>query len=275
MLDYPQSLATILNQALELNPIPEKVSSLVNRGNISLAAERQHLSLIVYAVPSERIQALLPPSYEVEEAVINGRAIGWISVESFLDVTGVGHSPFEQTSYRLHVMRNGKPCLWQMGASLGSLSAVGTRNLWPMPWHLSAMEFHVAYDQTEGRYRTYSLHTQSQWANASWQIEDTGEWISPETIQQLPASLKNPTTINYFLRRDGTEGQQREQRPAPVFTRGQLKSAKCDLFERFGLLNGDEIKCPQLIALQHNLSCQFGTPSAVGATLNHKSLQAV
>jgi hypothetical protein len=274
MLNYPKRSTTILNQALGLNPIPEKVSSLVNRGDISLAAERQHLSLIVYAVPSERSQALLPSSFEVEEAIINGRAMGWISVESFLDLNGAGQSSFEQTNYRLHALRDGKPCLWLMGTSLGSLSAVGVRNLWLMPWHLSAMEFHVAYDPTGGCYQTYNLQTQGQWANASWQIEDTGEWISLDSIQQLPASLRNPTVTNYFPRRDGSEGQQREHRFDLMFTCGQLKSAKCDLLERLGILNEDEIKRPQLVTLQHNLSCQFGAPSAVGATLNQKFFQA-
>jgi hypothetical protein len=272
MLDFPKSSTTTLNQAFGLTPIPEKVLPLVNRGQLSLAAERQHLSLIVYAVPSERIQALLPSSFEVEEAIINGKAMGWVSVESFLDLPGAGQSSFEQTNYRLHALRDGKPCRWLMGASLGSLLAVGVRNLWPMPWHLSAMEFHVAYDPAEGCYQSYSLQTQSQWANASWQIEDTGEWISSEEIQQLPASLRNQAVTNYFLRRDGSEGQQKEHNSDLLFTRGQLTSANCDFLERLGLLNRDEIKRPQFVALQHNLSCQFGAPSAVGATLNQKFL---
>lgn len=274
MLDYPKSSTATLNQAVRLNTMSPKVLPMVRRGDVSLAAVRQHLSLIVYAVPSERIRALIPSSFEVEETVSNGRAMGWISVESFFDLNGAGHSSFEQTNYRVHVMRDGKPCLWMLGASLGSLSAVGARNLWPMPWHLSAMEFHVAYDQAEARYTTYSLQTQSQWANATWQIEDTGEWIGLETIQQLPASLRTPTATNYFLRRDGVEGQQRERIVNPLFTRGQLKSAKCDLLERLGLLDGEEIKRPRLVALQHNLSCQFGAPSTVNTTLNKRFLQA-
>jgi hypothetical protein len=274
MLDYPKSSIATLNQATGVKPAPQKVLPMVRRGNVSLAAERQHLSLIVYAVPAERVRALIPSSFEVEETIINGRAMGWISVESFYDLNGAGHASFEQTNYRLHVLRDGKPCLWLMGASLGSLSAVGARNLWPMPWHLSAMEFHVAYDQMEARYRTYSLQTQSQWANANWQIEDTGEWVGLETIQQLPASLRHSTATNYFLRRDGIEGQQREKTVNPLFTRGQLKSAQCDLLERLGLLDGDEIKRPALVALQHNLSCQFGAPSAVNAAASKRFLQA-
>lgn len=274
MLSYPKSSIATLNQAAGLKPVPQKVLPLVSRGNVSLAAERQHLSLIVYAVPAERIRALIPSSFEVDEVIINGRPMGWISVESFFDLNGAGHSSFEQTNYRLHVLRDGKPCMWLMGASLGSLSAVGARNLWPMPWHLSAMEFHVAYDQMESRYHTYSLQTQSQWANATWQIEDTGEWVGLEMIQALPASLRHSTATNYFLRRDGVEGQQREKIVDPLFTRGQLTSAKCDLLERLGLLNGDEIKRPALVALQHNLSCQFGAPSTVSTIANQRLLQA-
>ena len=274
MRAYPKSSIVTRNQAFTGEQMPQKVLPMVSRGNVSLTAERRHLSLIVYAVPSERLRPLIPASFEIEETVLNGRRMAWVSVESFLDLNGAGQASFEQTNYRLHVLRDGEPCLWLLGSSIGSLSAVGTRNLWPVPWHLGAMEFQVAYDLPEGRYGTYRLRTQSQWASAEWQIQDTGDWLSLDEIQQLPASLQNSTAVSYFPRRDGTEGRQQEQRPEPLFTRGQLLSARCDLLERLGLVRAEELKRPQFIALQHNLSCRFGAPSAVGAVHNEKFLRA-
>ncbi len=263
MRDYPKSSIVTRNQAFVGEQMPQKVLPMVSRGNVSLTAERRHLSLIVYAVPGERLRQLIPASFEVEETVINGRRMGWVSVESFLDLNGVGQSSFEQTNYRLHVLREGKPCLWLLGSSIGSLSAVGARNMWPVPWHLGAMEFQVAYDLLEGRYRTYRLQTQSQWASAEWQLQDTGDWLSLEELQQLPASLQSPTATSCFARRDGTEGRQQEHRPEPIFTRARLLAARCDLLERLGLVRAEEIKRPQFVALQHNLSCRFGAPSAL------------
>lgn len=273
MLGSPNISTEVSNPTLSQKFSALRTLPSVNRGNVSLIAQRRHVSLFAYRVPSERVRALLPSAFGVEETHVEGRAMTWISVESFLDQGAIGHSSFEQTNYRLHVLRNGEACHWLLGTSLGSLSAVGARNLWPMLWHLGAMEFRVAYDKSQRRYREYSLQTQSQWANASWQIEDTGELIGLQAIQELPASLRNSIVRNYFLRRDGIEGQQQMRLLDPLFTRGRLKSAQCDLLERLRLLDNDEIKRPQLVAIQPALSCQFGTPSTATPTTNNRFLR--
>lgn len=261
MLAYPNISTATLNAASVLrNPVKSVLPS-VSRGKVSVMAERKHLSIIAYPLPSQRVRALLPDAFQPEETIINGRAMAWISVESFSDQSSIGYLAFEQTNYRLHVLRDGQPCHWLLGTSLGSLAAVGARNLWPMPWHLSAMEFRVAYDKSKGRYREYNLQAQSQWANANWRIEDTGEWISPGKIKALPASLQNPSVTCHFQRRDGVEGRQRMWLLNPAFTRGRVKSAQCDLLIRLGLLNRNQVERPWLVALQHNLSCQFDAPA--------------
>ncbi|MDQ3010023.1 MAG: DUF2071 domain-containing protein [Acidobacteriota bacterium] len=251
----------ISNLALARRKPVKGAPPAIDRGKVRVIAERRHFSLIIYAVPSERVRALVPASLEVEETIVEGSAMAWVSIESFLDQSAAGHTAFEQTNYRLHVLRDGQPCHWLLGASLGSLAAVGARNLWPMPWHLSAMEFRVAYDKSKGRYREYNLQAQSQWANANWRIEDTGEWISLGKIKALPASLQNPSVTCHFQRRDGVEGRQRMRLLNPAFTRGRVKSAQCDLLIRLGLLNRNQVERPWLVALQHNLSCQFDAPA--------------
>lgn len=234
------------------------------RGNVSVKAQWQHFALLVYAVPPERVVGLAPSSFEVETSLIKGRMMGWVSVASLLDqgTRGDGRSRFEQTSYRLHLRRDGAPVAWLLGLSLGSLAAVATRNWWAAPWHLSAMEFQIAYDDGARRYRHYQLQTQSQWINARWQLTDSGQSLEPT---DLPAAVQHPFGTDYFLRRDGLLGAQRARLLNPQFTRGTVQAAHCDLLERLGLVRGEEFLRPQLAALQQSLACQLDAPALIGA----------
>lgn len=265
MLNYHQNSTAILNPAVFTRKSPDRVLPSVNRGNVSVSAELQHVSLIVYAVPAERVKSLIPSSLQIEETTINGKPMAWISVESFLDKNAIGHSPFEQTNYRLHVLSDGQPCRWLLGSSLGSLSAVGIRNLWPMPWHLSAMEFQIAYDHTNGRYNQYRLQTQSQWANSCWQIGDTGYAIDQEAMDRigLPDSILTHQANDVFARRDGSIGSQRSVQFSFEFTRAKLIEARCDLLESLGLLTVEELMQPELAVLQHKASRQIFSPAVI------------
>jgi hypothetical protein len=240
----------------------------VKQGNVSVVAELRHFSLIVYQIPSERARALTPSSLAIEESVQDGRKTSWISVVSFLDQGSRRdrYGAFEQTSYRLHVVRDGRPSQFLLGISLGSLSAAATRNLWPAPWHLSAMEFQVAYDINEGRYREYRLQTQSQWSTAGWEISDTGESLVPDRFENLslPSSISANIVNNYFTRRDGELGLYPIRYQGRAFTAGILKNAQSDLLQRLGLLSGDEFMRPTLVAIQRSVSCQIFSPTIVG-----------
>jgi hypothetical protein len=241
-----------------------------------MSAELRHLSLIVYAIPREKAEAVIPNSFEIEKSWLAGREVAWLSILSFLD-QGSRHGRHrisELTSYRLHVLHEGKPGNLLLGISLGSLSAVATRNLWPVPWHLSAMEFNVSYDRDAGRYRDYRLQTQSQWANASWEICDSGQSLLPEQVgsQPLPLSLQGNLSNNYFLGRNGSPGLSRIRYHNLAFTSGKLRHAQSDLVERLGLLRRDELANPALVALQHQVSCQIFSPTILSdATPRHPS----
>ncbi len=245
----------------------------------STQAEWQHYSLIAYAVPTARVEHLVPAGFELETFSLNdqpghqptSRAL--ISVESFLD-NGSGFrfgdcASFEQTKYRLYVRRQGKSGTWLLGTSVGSLTAVAPRHLWSLPWHLSAMEFQVAYDPAEGRYHDYRLQTSSQWANATWEIRDTGVPMDfdqdfASLVPQLPFSLRAST--DWFHRRDGTPGEYRVTRADAHFTRGQLTFARCELLEKTGLLTRAELMQPFLVALQHRVNAQIHAPVAAPQT---------
>ena len=237
-----------------------------------LATEFHHVSTIVYAIPGERVRAIVPAAFEVAEFPIDGRRLAWLSITSFLDQWPQprgGRGAFEQTNYRLHVLLEGEPGHWLLGASLGSLSAVAARQLWPLPWHLSAMEFQVAYDPAQGRYRDYRLQVQSQWSNACWEIEDTGTRLDADpgcSSLGPPSPFDLRTCTDYFIRRDGELGAYRSWQAQTDGTRGKLKVGRCDLLHRLGLLTKDELSHPSLIVLQPRLACRIYSPAILNTS---------
>jgi hypothetical protein len=200
--------------------------------------EMLHRSIISYKLPSERVRELVPVEFTLDDTTT-------LSIESFLDS---GRVNFEQTNYRLHVSLNGRPCSWLLGASLGSLSGVTARHLYPLPWHLSAMEFQIALDATSDRYQNYRLSTQSQWASANWEILDTGTTANAETALDV---------TDYFVRRDGEIGTYQTLHQAISGTRGQLKAGRCDMLSSLGLLSPAELQQPTSVMLQRAVSCEI------------------
>ncbi|HEX4947968.1 MAG TPA: DUF2071 domain-containing protein [Blastocatellia bacterium] len=197
-----------------------------------------HRSFISYAVPQERVRALIPVEFTLHDRTV-------LSIESFLDN---GHTPFEQTNYRLHVSLDGQPCTWLLGTSLGSLSGVTARHFYALPWHLSAMALQVAFDANSNQYKKYRLSTQSQWASAEWEIVDTA----------VPMQAEIPLEIHdYFVRRDGQIGSYQTQHQNSFATRGQLRSARCDWLQALGLLTADELRQPMSVVLQRTVACEI------------------
>lgn len=207
--------------------------------------EMLHRSIISYVIPSERVRDLVPLEFTLGETTV-------LSIESFLDS---GRTSFEQTNFRLYLTLNGRPCSWLLGASLGSLSGVTARHLYPLPWHLSAMEFQVAVDTITDRYKSYRLSAQSQWASADWDIVDTGLPMIPETPLDV---------TDYFVRRDGEIGSYQTIHQPSRATQGQLKVGRCDMLSSIGLLSSAELQQPTSVLLQRVVPCEV-KPAVLGA----------
>ncbi|MBS1810511.1 MAG: DUF2071 domain-containing protein [Acidobacteria bacterium] len=223
-----------------MTPLPKIQTSVFTK-------ELRHRSVISYQVPSERIRDLVPVEFDLAGTTL-------LTIESFLDC---GRTNFEQTNYRFHVSLNGKPCSWLLGTSLGSLSGVTARHLYPLPWHLSAMEFQVALDPSSDKYKRYRLSSQSQWANADWEILDTGTSLLGE---------KNIEVTDYFVRRDGEIGSYQTIYKSVGATQGKLKTGRCDLLGSLGILSSDELASPACVALQRAGSCEI-KPAACSANV--------
>lgn len=193
--------------------------------------ELQHRAVIHYDVPCERVRALVPEEFELAPQTR-------LSIESFLDAGG---APFAQTNYRLHVRQQGKVCHWLLGLSLGSLSGVTARHLYPLPWHLSAMELRVAAS-------AYRLSSQSQWASAHWELVEMSNSSGWERGGEL---------TDYFVRRDGEIGSYQTIYHAAPSTVGVLQHGRCELLESLGILSRAELAWPVSVLLQPAVNCEI------------------
>ena len=242
-------LQAAVNQPVAVNPEPS-----------GIVANLRHLSIIEYEIPSQRLRAVMTGLLKTEESFVERITGSRLSIVSFLDQGAWrGQGAFEQTSYLLHVVREGEPWHFLLGISVGALSAVAIRNLWPMPWHLSAMEFQVSYNSARSGYGLYRLRSQSQWANASWEIQDTGDSIHSDPAGVLPvvSSISAGVSRHHFPRRDGTLGLCKLRYRGLALTSGRLRQARSDVLERWGLIQRDELLRPSLVAMQHQASCQI------------------
>lgn len=240
----------------------------VKEGSVSCDAEYGHFSMLVYEVPSWKVRHLLPGNFRLDERTRGGEDYTWVSVVSYLDSGSAGDATgrFERTDYNLHIIYEGKPATYLIETSLGSLSGVATRNLWPMNWSLSAMEFQASYDRSEGRYGRYRLSTQCESATAAWEIEDSGRRLDLKSLKNsLPSSIFASASETLFVRRDGKVGSYRSRYAGVSLTAGSVVEAQSDVLERLGLMSREEMGRPVIAALQPNLRCQVFTPALLEA----------
>jgi hypothetical protein len=233
----------------------------------------QHFSSLSYAIPSERAWALFPHelsrhAFELVETSYAGRPHCWLSVISYLDrqplFAGLGaNEGFEQISYRIHVRRGAQSYQWLLNTSVGSLMAVGARHLWSHPWHLSAMEFRLSYNETQRRYQSYRLQLQSEHDNAVWDLEDSGLPLSQPAATALPNFLFDSVIRDCFGRRDGSVGTRQTRFRFLDSTRGSLKHASGDLLVRQGLLTAEELTRPSLVLLSRAVSFELDAPDVL------------
>jgi hypothetical protein len=221
----------------------------IERGRVVTSIELNHISLIIYRIPVSRVCQILPPGTSLDTSVFEGEEMAWLSVFSCIDQ---GMGGVESTTYRLHILSDGRPAQLVLGVSIGSLASVGARHLWQLPWHLSAMELQAAYDSANGRYSDYRLQTQSQWDNARWEMYDSGRAIEPHRILEMgvPSSLLSERVKMIHRRQNSQNGETEFIQSEWMMTRAELKLAKSEFLERAGLLTREELANPVVAGLQ-------------------------
>ncbi len=219
-----------------------------------LSARWHHYSLLGYEVPASRLTKTLPEWLSLVKEERQGEEIGWVWVQSFRDEGGWGLADrsegFEQTTYSVSVESTQGTGQYLLGHAIGSLSAVGARNLWAQPWHLSAMELQVAWQSSGGGCREYRLHSQSQWDNSRWELAPVGA-AAGGLEQEVGAPVPFPTESNYLFSRGGAGlGQRRIRLEGVRLEPVRVVQAKSEFLERSGLVRGGELLRPAVAGVQ-------------------------
>jgi hypothetical protein len=127
--------------------------------------------------------------------------------------------------------------VWFLGTTLGSWLVALPRYLWRLPWHFGRFHFDCTQDAS-GRYTCFSMVTESRWASARLDIEDTGE---PPVFAGFPdvetglVVLTHPLT-GVYARRDGHLGSYTVWHEPLAPSAGRVRSARWSLLDRLDIV---------------------------------------
>jgi len=221
-----------------------------------------HFALVTFEVEPEALRPHVHERFELEcIPSAGGRPMALVSVVPFLDLDfrfvrcPWPKRSFGQTNYRAYVVdrETGAHVVWFFGTVLDSLAVQVPRHAWKLPWHRARMRFETAYDAERGRYTSYNLWTESAWAPAELELEDSGALANelrgfPDLETGL-VLLTHPLT-GYFHRRDGRLGSYSVWHPALRPTEARVRSASFPLLERLGLVPDGDLSSLHSVLLQ-------------------------
>jgi hypothetical protein len=227
-----------------------------------VTARLGHFALVNYAVDPARLRPLVHPRYDLDCITdAQGRTRALISMVPFQDqdfhFVGLPWARFRfgQTNYRAYVVdrETGKRLVWFFGTTLDSWSVAVPRHLWKLPWHAGRISFDCAYDAGARRYERYRMRTESAWAPAEVELEDTG--VPPERLEGFDDLEKGLFALTHplegaFYRRDGLLGGYSVWHERLRCTLGRAVRVKIGLFETLGLVDAAEQRKPHSVLIQ-------------------------
>lgn len=219
----------------------------------------RHFAIVTYAVPPERLRPLVHRRFDLDTVSIEGQPRALMSAVVFEDQdfrAAAWPSPrwrFGQTNYRIYVRDReaGARAVWFLGTTLGSWTVALPRYLWRLPWHHGRFVFECEDDAT-GRYACFRMRTDSSWAPASLELEQTNEPIALAGFPDVETGLVVLThpLAGFYTRTDGTLGSYAiwHDRLAPVA--GRVRQARWGLFDRLGLVPFAEQQTAHSVLIQ-------------------------
>ena len=221
---------------------------------IDVQCQLQHFALITYAIDPEKFKDIIPTRFKLDTIIYKGQKKALMSVVPFIDVDFTSAVyPFPkfrmgQTNYRVYVIdqETQQRCVWFIGTTLDSWTLIVPRTVWMLPWHPAKIDFDCQQDNL-GYYQSYKMHTQSAWANAQVELqqsaEDSWQYAGFPDLEHYLVYLTHPLA-GFYHRRDGKLGTYRvwhdRLHPKPA----QLISAHFDLLIRLDLVGLEDQQYP-------------------------------
>ena len=255
----------------DLRFTPELLTKPIPRG-LAVETTLQHFAIVTYWVDPWRLRQLVHSRFEpVCLAVGGGPRRALVSVVTFLDrdfrfaAFSYFKRSFGQTNYRAYVQdtQTGEQAAWFFGTCLDSVSVAIPRYLWRLPWHRGRMEFDCRYDEAAARYSTFKVRTQSEWAQAWLEIEDSGKApVELAGVSNLEAGLVLLThpMRGYFFRRDGALGSYSIWHDRTQPTVGTMQEASYPLLQRLGLVQDSDLRNVHSVLLERSIEFTIYLP---------------
>jgi hypothetical protein len=241
---------------------------------LDIRSDLWHFALINYAVPTSRLEHLLPVErFEIAEFMVDGepevasgRPQAMLSVVPFVDADFHFYrlAPwlkfrFAQTNHRIYVIDRltGEPVVWFLGTTLGSRLVHLARQWWGIPWHHGHYQVRCEYDTAVQKYSHYSMQIASPWCAAQIEIEDTGQ---PTTLTDEERLILTHPVEGFYYQRDGRIGGYSIWHPEIPLTKGIARHLYFSLYERLGIMNREEMQHPHSIYLCPSILFEIHMP---------------
>lgn len=221
----------------------------------------KHFAIITYAVPACRFQDLFPERFQLDTVMIDGQAMGLVSVVPFVDIDFTSAVvPFPkftmgQTNYRIYIIdtTTGERCVWFLGTILDSWTLAIPRYVWCLPWHAGKISFDCIVNDVSGLYDQYKMKTTSSWAEASVELSqsasDPFEFPGFPDNESALVYLTHPLAGFYF-RRDRKLGTYRVWHKELIVRPAKLKSANFKLLADLGIVLDIEQNSPYSVLIE-------------------------
>jgi len=210
-----------------------------------VVSELRDFAITTFDVSVERLARHLPEGIEAEPFEVHGASCARISAVTFRNLDfHVGFAPFvridaPQTNFRAYVRVAGKPAVYFVGTSFGSISVAIPRFVWGLPWRRATHTIACSFDG-DGQCARYGWSAASDFGEETLEATGTGEPAGAlEGFADATATariLADPT-IGFVTLRSGRVATYGVDHPPLVLERAQANAARFEWFERLDLID--------------------------------------
>lgn len=233
-----------------------------------------HFAIITFSVDPEIARRLVHPRFELDLVEYGGRSHALLSVVPFIDFDfHFAALPwfkwtFGQTNYRIYVTdsETGEHVVWFLGTTLDSNSVLIPRYLWNLPWHRGRIQFDCEYDESRRAYSKYHMSTSNSWANATVELEDSGQqptYLSGFDCLETGLVLLTHPRVGYYYRRDQRLGSYSIWHDRLVPSQARLVNGSFDLLDRLQLTVSRDVQNVHSVLLQNKADFTVYLPPGV------------